>query len=109
MKQKIDIGGDAPVSRACLKLFPADAGPESPDSFRDIAQGSEAAGQPVLTGVQAQIQEQILGREHPGLHAGNTCWDSACPQALEINGEWPAGAYEVPMDFERDSAGRRLG
>src|SRR5262249_16006388 len=65
MEREIHVGGDAPVRRARLELAPVDGGPVPVDSCRDIAERSEAAGQVVLTGMQAQIQEQVLGREHP--------------------------------------------
>src|SRR5262249_39875592 len=109
MEREIHVGGDAPVRRARLELAPVDGGPVPLDSCRDIAQRSEAAGQVVLTGMQAQIQEQVLGREHPRFHAGNTCGEGARPHASDVNREWPAGAVEVPMDFEGDIVGRRLG
>src|SRR5215813_3349445 len=109
MKWEIHVGGDVPARRARLELSPVNSGPVAPDHCRGIAERSEAAGQPVLTGVQAQIQEQVLRREHPHFHTGNTYGEGARPHAREVNCEWPAGAVEVPMDFEGDIAGCRFG
>lgn len=49
--------------------------------------------------VQAQVQEQVLRRQHPYVHTGHCRRAGSLPHVIHLQAERPVRLHDVPMKF----------